>query len=104
MCVSDSVGDSLVLAARRITSLSRPGDAAPRAAFAVVNAAGATLQRRSLPDIALPRYGAACPLWSVYRALAEPGRTLRPVPYTHLRSHPTPEHLVCRLLPGIPPS
>jgi predicted transcriptional regulator/transcriptional regulator with XRE-family HTH domain len=72
-------GVSFMLAARRITSLSRPGDAAPRAAFAVVNAAGATLQRRSLPDIALPRYGAACPLWSVYRALSEPGRTLRQV-------------------------
>ena len=72
-------GVGFMLAARRVTSLTRTGDAAPRAAFAVVNAAGATLQRRSLPEIALPRYGAACPLWSVYRALSEPGRTLRQV-------------------------
>ncbi|MFT7391359.1 MAG: putative transcriptional regulator/transcriptional regulator with XRE-family HTH domain [Paracoccaceae bacterium] len=70
-------GVSFAQAARRLTSLTRKDDAAPRAAFAMVNAAGATLQRRSLPDIALPRYGAACPLWSVYRALSEPGRTLR---------------------------
>src|SRR5678815_1534225 len=26
------------------------------------------------------------------------GRALRPVSYTHLRAHETPEHLVCRLL------
>src|SRR5678815_2319919 len=25
-------------------------------------------------------------------------RTVRPVSYTHLRAHETPEHLVCRLL------
>jgi len=70
-------GVGFAQAARRLTSLTRAGDCGPRAAFAVVNAAGATLQRRSLPDLALPRYGAACPLWSVYRALSEPGRTLR---------------------------
>ncbi|MGG7568237.1 short-chain fatty acyl-CoA regulator family protein [Rhodovulum sp. DZ06] len=70
-------GVSFAQAARRITALTRAEAAAPRAAYALVNAAGATLQRRPLPEIALPRYGAACPLWSVYRALSEPGRTLR---------------------------
>ena len=26
-------------------------------------------------------------------------RSTQPAPYTHLRDHETPEHLVCRLLP-----
>jgi len=60
--------------ARRLTALPEP---APRAAFLRVNAAGQALERRLLPGLALPRLGAACPLWAVYRALSEPGRTLR---------------------------
>ena len=92
--VAAHFGVTFAQAARRITALTRPRapgipgapdgpdgregrEPAPRAAYALVNAAGATLQRRPLPEIALPRYGAACPLWSVYRALSEPGRTLR---------------------------
>ncbi|MEO0680035.1 MAG: short-chain fatty acyl-CoA regulator family protein [Pseudomonadota bacterium] len=71
--------------ARRLASLGggAPGaaaeaeDAAPRCAFVRVNAAGLALERRLLPEIALPRHGAACPLWAVYRALSSPGRTLR---------------------------
>jgi len=72
-----------VSVARRLSSLG-PGvssdpeeDAAPRCAFVRVNAAGLALERRLLPEIALPRHGAACPLWAIYRALSSPGRTLR---------------------------
>ncbi|SET33397.1 short-chain fatty acyl-CoA regulator family protein [Oceanicella actignis] len=64
-------------AARRIAAMTRPGAAGPRAAHMRVNAAGLALSRRLLPEIVLPRYGAACPLWAVYRALSAPGRTLR---------------------------
>ncbi|MEM6441627.1 MAG: short-chain fatty acyl-CoA regulator family protein [Pseudomonadota bacterium] len=42
-----------------------------------MNAAGIALARRLLPEIALPRHGAACPLWAVYAAFSSPGRTLR---------------------------
>src|SRR5674536_382416 len=34
----------------------------------------------------------------VQRDLRRPGQPPRPVSYTHLRAHETPEHLVCRLL------
>ncbi|MGM0586494.1 MAG: short-chain fatty acyl-CoA regulator family protein [Pseudomonadota bacterium] len=72
-----SFGVSFDAAARRLTTLARPGGPAPRAAYARVNAAGVPLQRRLLPEITLPRHGAACPLWALYRALSDPGRTLR---------------------------
>jgi predicted transcriptional regulator/transcriptional regulator with XRE-family HTH domain len=72
-----SFGVSFDAAARRLTALARPGGPAPRAAYARVNAAGVSLQRRLLPEITLPRHGAACPLWALYGALSDPGRTLR---------------------------
>ncbi|MBR26064.1 MAG: hypothetical protein CML46_03790 [Rhodobacteraceae bacterium] len=54
-----------------------PATGAPRAAYVRINAAGVALQRRLLPEITLPRHGAACPLWALYRALSQPGVTLR---------------------------
>src|SRR5678816_4649829 len=32
------------------------------------------------------------------QAIGRGGQNIRPVSYTHLRAHETPEHLVCRLL------
>lgn len=38
---------------------------------------GAVLQRRAVPGFALPQYGAACPLWPLYQAMARPGHPIR---------------------------
>ncbi len=62
---------------RRMTAITRPGAAAPRAAYLKINAAGFALNRRLLPELSLPRYGAACPLWSIYRAMSTPNQTVR---------------------------
>jgi predicted transcriptional regulator/transcriptional regulator with XRE-family HTH domain len=64
-------------AARRMTTMTRPGMAGPPAAYMKVNAAGFALNRRMLGELSLPRYGAACPLWAVYRAMSTPGQTIR---------------------------
>ncbi|MEC9435287.1 MAG: short-chain fatty acyl-CoA regulator family protein [Pseudomonadota bacterium] len=72
-----SFGVGFDAAARRLTTLGAQGGGAPRAAYVRINAAGMALQRRLLPEITLPRHGAACPLWALYRALSQPGQTLR---------------------------
>ncbi len=94
-----SFGVDFDAAARRVTALSARG-AAPRGAYARINAAGQVLQRRLLPEITLPRHGAACPLWSLYRALSAPGRTLR-----QLAEFPSGERavFVARAEPADPP-
>lgn len=96
-----SFGVDFDAAARRLTSLARPGGAAPRAAYARINAAGVTLQRRLAAEITLPRHGAACPLWALYGALSSPGRTLR-----QLAEFPAGERavFVARAEPADPPA
>lgn len=41
--------------------------------------AGALNLRKSVPGFALPRFGAACPYWPLFQALAQPGRPIRTV-------------------------
>ncbi len=38
---------------------------------------GAVTLRKPLPGFALPRYGAACPLWPLYQSIAQPGLALQ---------------------------
>jgi len=38
---------------------------------------GTLIFRRPLPGFALPRFGAACPLWPLYQALSHPGQPIR---------------------------
>lgn len=35
---------------------------------------GALIFRRRLPAFSIPRFGAGCPLWPLYRALGRPGQ------------------------------
>lgn len=43
----------------------------------ICDGAGTVLLRKPLPGFGLPRFGAACPLWPLYLALARPGVLLR---------------------------
>ncbi|MEM8578985.1 MAG: short-chain fatty acyl-CoA regulator family protein [Pseudomonadota bacterium] len=47
------------------------------AGLVVCDRSGALLFRKSLDGFALPRFGAACPLWPVFEALSRPGQVLR---------------------------
>lgn len=38
---------------------------------------GAVLQRKEIPEFALPQYSSACPLWPIYRAFGNPNQPIR---------------------------
>ncbi|MDR5652309.1 helix-turn-helix domain-containing protein [Ruixingdingia sedimenti] len=59
---------------RRLATL--PADAG---AFGLVvcDGSGTLIQRKPLPGFGLPRFGAACPLWPLYLALAHPALPIR---------------------------
>jgi len=66
-------GASLEQVCHRLVTLRRPGAEGIPFAMLRVDPAGNISKRFSLPTLRLPRYGGACPLWAVYRALQTPG-------------------------------
>ncbi len=73
--LGETFGTSFEQTAHRLASLRRPGGSAPSFAFLRVDPAGTVSKRLSTPQLRLPLFG-ACPLWVVYEAFAQPGRTL----------------------------
>ncbi|MCL5776316.1 short-chain fatty acyl-CoA regulator family protein [Limibaculum sp. FT325] len=61
---------------RRLTSLA-PAPGRPRFGYLATNAAGVVTECFTIPGLAPPRHGEACPLWVNCRAAVTPGRTLR---------------------------
>ncbi|MGA0542989.1 helix-turn-helix domain-containing protein [Neotabrizicola sp. VNH66] len=61
-------GTGVLAAMRRIALL--PG---AEAGLVLCDASGTLLFRKPAPGFALPRFGAACPLWPLFSALARPG-------------------------------
>lgn len=49
----------------------------PKFGVIEVDVSGAILMRKPTDEFTLPMHSSACPLWPVYRAFAQPGRTLR---------------------------
>ncbi|MGE0627062.1 MAG: short-chain fatty acyl-CoA regulator family protein [Hyphomicrobiaceae bacterium] len=70
-------GVSYEQAAHRLTTLRRPGAEGPRFAFMRSDPSGFITKRLPLPQLPLPRFGHACPLWVVYGAFQSPGTTSR---------------------------
>ncbi|MEY3005286.1 MAG: hypothetical protein RLZZ491_2462 [Pseudomonadota bacterium] len=65
------------LVLRRLATLPRqtdPGAGPPPFGLAVCDGAGALIFRRRLTAFSIPRFGAGCPLWPLYRALGRPGQ------------------------------
>ncbi|NHX27678.1 DUF2083 domain-containing protein, partial [Escherichia coli] len=63
---------------RRLAAL--PEDKLPvRVGLVVCDGSGALTFRRPLSGFALPRFGAACPLWPLYQALSRPMAPIRAV-------------------------
>lgn len=63
----------VALVLRRLSTLPRE-DGGPAPGLAVCDASGALLFRRRLAAFSIPRFGAGCPLWPLYAALARPGQ------------------------------
>lgn len=70
-------GVSYEQAAHRLTTLRRPGSEGVRFAFMRADPSGYISKRLPLPNLPLPRYGSACPLWVIYSAFQTPGMTAR---------------------------
>ena len=61
----------------RLVTLRRPGAEGVRFGLVRVDAAGYVTKRFPLPDLPLPRYGNACPIWALYSAFQTPGAIVR---------------------------
>ncbi|MGC8204014.1 short-chain fatty acyl-CoA regulator family protein, partial [Aliiroseovarius sp. PTFE2010] len=77
--VARHFGVSLPAAMRRMGALPpRDGDGA-RFGVVICDGSGTLTFREPLAGFALPRFGAACPLWPLYQALVRPGTPVRAV-------------------------
>lgn len=63
----------------RLSSLQRPGATGVPFFFVRVDRAGNISKRQSATDFHFSRVGGTCPLWNVYEAFTQPGRTLTQV-------------------------
>ncbi len=61
----------------RLVTLRRPGAEGVPFGLVRVDAAGYVTKRFPLPDLPLPRYGNACPIWALYSAFQTPGAIVR---------------------------
>lgn len=51
----------------------------PEIGYVACDMAGGLIRRRPAPGFAMPRFGAACPLWPLFSALSQPGRPMQQV-------------------------
>lgn len=70
-------GVSLAAAMRRLGALPIPANEASVFGVVICDGSGTLTFRQPIEGFALPRFGAACPLWPLYRALANPGTPVR---------------------------
>ena len=69
--LAQALGQEAALVMRRLAAL--PHDILPTpVGLAICDASGVLTYRKPLPDFPMPRFGAACPLWPLYRALSRP--------------------------------
>jgi predicted transcriptional regulator len=66
---------SIEQVAHRLVTLRRPGKSGIPFAFLRVDPAGNISKPFSIPDLRMPRFGGACPLWAIYEAFSAPERT-----------------------------
>lgn len=62
--------------AHRLVTLRRPGSDGIPFSFLRVDPAGNISKPFSIPDLRMPRFGGACPIWAIYEALGTPDRTI----------------------------
>ncbi len=74
--LAGNFGSDLATVLRRLALL--PGRQAP-AGLAICDGSGTLVFRRPVDGFPLPRFGAACPLWPLYQALARPMTPVRAV-------------------------
>ncbi|SDY41399.1 XRE family transcriptional regulator [Citreimonas salinaria] len=79
--VADALGADVAVVMRRLAAMP-PDRLAEPVGLVTCDASGVLGYRKPLPDFPMPRVGAGCPLWPLYRALARPfvviSETVRP--------------------------
>lgn len=70
-------GASVEQVCHRLVTLRRPAAEGIPFAFMRSDPAGFVTKRFPLPNLPLPRYGGACPLWAVYQAFQAPDTVVR---------------------------
>ena len=65
----------LPMVLRRLAALP-PREGLPQAGLVLCDASGTLVFRKPVAGFALPRFGAACPLWPLYQALMQPARPI----------------------------
>jgi hypothetical protein len=65
------LGADVAQVMRRLAALP-PEVLATPVGLAICDSSGVLIYRKPLPDFPMPRFGAACPLWPLYRALSRP--------------------------------
>lgn len=78
LALAQSLGVPLALVMRRLVCLA-PGTCPQGLGLVACDASGTLTFRRPAPGFAMPRFGAACSLWPLYEALAQPLTPLRRV-------------------------
>ncbi len=76
--VADGFGVGLDAVLRRMASLP-PAEGMPERGLVVCDGSGTVTLRKPLEGFPLPRFGAACPLWPLYQALARPAQPIEQV-------------------------
>lgn len=75
--LAQRLGSGLAAVFRRLATL--PEGMGPPLGLVACDASGTLTFRRPAPGFALPRHGAACPLWPLYEALVRPMTPIRAV-------------------------
>ena len=70
-------GVSLGTVFRRLAALPEGVPGLPPLGLVICDASGTLTFRRAAPGFALPRFGAACPLWPLFEALSRPMQPIR---------------------------
>jgi predicted transcriptional regulator/DNA-binding XRE family transcriptional regulator len=74
--LADAFSIGIETVCHRLTALPLD-DATPRFGYFRANAAGTIIEMRGLPELVIPRYASACPLWVLYRAQQSPEAMIR---------------------------
>lgn len=74
--LAESFSVEVELVCLRLTALPR-GNSIPRFGYLRANAAGMIIEMHSLPNLVVPRYAAACPLWVLFSAQQSPETVIR---------------------------
>ncbi|WP_424940481.1 short-chain fatty acyl-CoA regulator family protein [Aliiroseovarius sp. S253] len=78
VALARSFGQPLPSVMRRIAFVPARSDGMAAGVISC-DGAGALVLRKAVPGFSLPRFGAACPYWPLFQALAQPGRPIRAV-------------------------